>query len=108
MKSKYKTLDVEGAMISKEQLEIYMKKIASSHILKLKSDRKTYPIPRVKENLKFILDVYNILNEDIKNKIPIHPAGEWLLDNYYIIEKTQPYEKGPIAKDRIFFRQITP
>ncbi|MBR2703988.1 MAG: hypothetical protein IKE91_00780 [Clostridia bacterium] len=87
MKNKYEHLSVDEAMLSKEQLELYMKKIASAHTLKLKSDRRTYPVPRVKENLKFILEVYNILNEDIKNNIPIHPAGEWLLDNYYIIEK---------------------
>ena len=80
-------MGVSGVEISKEQLEIYMKKIASDHILKTKSDKETFPVIRVKENLKFILEVYNVLNEDMKNKIPIHPAGEWLLDNYYIIEK---------------------
>lgn len=31
--------------------------------------------------------VYNLLNEHIKLGIDIHPAGEWLLDNYYIIEE---------------------
>lgn len=87
MKEKYKTLGVNGVEISKEQLALYMKKIASDHILNIKSDKKTFPVFRLKENLKFILEVYNILNEDIKHKIPIHPAGEWLLDNYYIIEK---------------------
>ena len=87
MKNKYKTLGVDGVELSKEQLTLYMKKIASNHILRIKSDKKTFPVFRVKDNLKFILEVYNILNEDIKNKIPIHPAGEWVLDNYYIIEK---------------------
>lgn len=32
--------------------------------------------------------VYVLLNEHLKNDIPIHPAGEWILDNFYIIEKT--------------------
>ena len=87
MKNKNKTLDVDGALLDRAQLESYMKKIASDHILTAKSDRRTFPIPRVKENLKFIFDVYTILNEDIKNNLPIHPAGEWLLDNFYIVEK---------------------
>ena len=87
MKKRYKTLGIDGAILNKEQLERHMEKLASNHILKMNSDRRTYPIPRVKNNLRFIQDVYNLLCEDIKNKLPIHPAGEWLLDNYYIIEK---------------------
>ena len=87
MKNKYKTLDVEGALLDRAQLESYMKKIASDHIITAKSDKSTFPIPRVRENLKFIYDVYNILNEDLKNNLPIHPAGEWLLDNFYVVEK---------------------
>ena len=87
MKNKYKFLGINDVILNKEQLELHMKKIASNHILKLKSDRGTYPIFRLKDNLEFIEDVYDILNEDIKNGISIHPAGEWLLDNYYVIEK---------------------
>ena len=87
MKSKYKYLDVGGALLDGYQLENYLQKLAADQILKPKSEKKTYPIPRVKENLKFILYVYNILNEDLKNKVPIHPAGEWILDNFYIVEK---------------------
>ena len=62
--------------------------LASDHVLKEKSDRNTYPIPRMQENFAIITEVYNLLNEHIKLKIPIHPAGEWLLDNYYVIEET--------------------
>ena len=35
-----------------------------------------------------ITDTYNLLNEHIKLNIPIHPAGEWLLDNYYVVDET--------------------
>ncbi len=87
MKRKYKVLDVSGALIDSDQLENYLQKLASDQIIKNNSDKNTYPVPRVKENLAFIFDVYNYLNEDLKNNIPIHPAGEWVLDNFYIIEK---------------------
>ena len=87
MKSKYKYLEVSGALLDGYQIENYLQKLAADQILKSKSDKRTYPVPRVKENLKFILFVYNILSEDLKNKIPIHPAGEWILDNFYIVEK---------------------
>lgn len=85
---KYRVLNITGAVLEKYQLEKYLEKLASDHILKEKSDKDTYPIPRMKENFEIITEVYDLLNEHIKLKIPIHPAGEWLLDNYYIIEET--------------------
>ena len=81
-------LSIGGAVLDKYQLENYLKKIASDHVLKNKSDKNTYPIPRVKENYEYIYMVFKILNEHLKIDIPIHPAGEWILDNFYIIEKT--------------------
>ena len=87
MKS-YKILNIKGAVLDKVGLEKYLEKLASDHILKEKSDKNTYPIPRMMDNFEVITMVYNLLNEQIKLKIPIHPAGEWLLDNYYVIEET--------------------
>ena len=82
------TLNIKGAVLDKTQLENYLEKIASEHNLQDKSDKKTYPIPRVQENFKYITKTYDILNQHLKLGINIHPAGEWLLDNYYIIEET--------------------
>ena len=84
----YKILSIKGVLLDKYQLENYLAKLASDNILKNKSDKNTYPIPRLKENFEYITDVYNLLSEHLKLEIPIHPAGEWILDNYYIIEKT--------------------
>ncbi len=84
----YRTLNVKGAILSQSQLERYLEIIASDHNLKPNSNKNTYPIPRLKENFELITQVYGLLNEHIKLKIPIHPAGEWILDNYYIIEET--------------------
>lgn len=83
-----KILKIEGTNISEEQLEKHLQKIALNHTLTNKSSRKTYPIPHMLENFKVIQDVYNLLNEHLKLGITIHPAGEWLLDNLYIIEET--------------------
>jgi len=84
----YKILNIKGVLLDKNQLENYLAKLASDNVLKNKSDKNTYPIPRMKENFEYITNVYNTLTEHIKLGIPIHPAGEWVLDNYYIIEKT--------------------
>ena len=81
-------LKITGTMLEKSQLEKHLEKIASSHNTTSKSQKETYPVPQLIENFKTIEEVYNILNEHLKLGINIHPAGEWLLDNFYIIEET--------------------
>ena len=83
-----KFLNVKGALLDQKQLENYLEKIASEHILQEKSNKDTYPIPRLDDNFKQITKTYDILNFNLKLGINIHPAGEWLLDNYYILEET--------------------
>lgn len=84
----YRNLDIKGTVLDRNQLENYLEKMASDHVLQNKSSKDTYPIPKLKENFEAILEVYNLLNEHIKLGLPIHPAGEWLLDNFYMIEET--------------------
>lgn len=81
-------LKITGTMLEKSQLEKHLEKIASSHNTTSKSQKDTYPVPQLIENFKTIEEVYSILNEHLKLGINIHPAGEWLLDNFYIIEET--------------------
>lgn len=83
-----KALRLNGTLLDKRQLESHLEKIATDHNLKPKSQKDTYPVPDMIENYKFIKEVYNLLNEHVKLGITIHPAGEWILDNFYIIEET--------------------
>lgn len=83
-----KILKINGTLLDKRQLENHLQKIASNHNLSNQSQKDTYPVPQMLENYKTIEQVYNLLNEHLKLGISIHPAGEWLLDNLYIIEET--------------------
>ena len=85
---KYKYLNIKGTVLDNYQLQNYMEKIALNHDIKENSKKNTYPIPRLKENFRFIEKTYNLLNEHVKLGIDMHSAGEWLLDNFYIIEET--------------------
>jgi len=87
-KKEYKYLNIKGTVLDNNQLQNYMEKIASGQDIKNSSEKRTYPIPRLKDNFKFIEKTFQILNEHLKLKIDIHQAGEWLLDNFYIIEET--------------------
>ena len=83
-----KVLKINGTLLDKKQLENHLQKVASNHNLNNKSEKNTYPVPQMLENFKIIEQVYHLLNEHLKLGISIHPAGEWLLDNLYIIEET--------------------
>lgn len=83
-----KVLKIDGTLLDKNQLENHLQKIASNHNLTNQSQKDTYPVPQMLENYRVIEQVYNLLNEHLKLGISIHPAGEWLLDNLYIIEET--------------------
>ena len=73
-------------LFSIEQLEQYAKTLASSHVLAI-----DYPseqlLRRLAENEDLLLEVHGLLTESVKANIRIVPAGEWLLDNFYLIEE---------------------
>ena len=69
-----------------EQMEMYAQKLAPKH--KLATD---YPseqlLKRLADNENILLEVHNQLTGSIKSNNRIVPAGEWLLDNFYLIEE---------------------
>ena len=83
----YRFININGVAVENKALEKHLEKIASNHITIAKSVKQTYPIPRMKENYTAIKEVYDLLNMHLKLGIGIHPAGEWLLDNFYVIEE---------------------
>ena len=97
-------LNIKGAVLDRHQLNTYLEQIASDHILQNKSIKGTYPIPRLEKNFEFITKTYAILTEHLKMGFSVHPAGEWLLDNYYIIEESyQEIKKNLPLKKYINF-----
>ena len=66
-----KFLNIKGTLLDQKQLEYYLEKIASEHILQKKSNKDTYPIPRLDDNFRQITKTYDILNSNLKMKITI-------------------------------------
>ena len=83
-----KILHTKESVLDKEKLKEYLAKLAADNSIRDGSEDNTYPIPRLKDNFEYISLVYTLLVEHTKIDIPIHPAGEWILDNYYIIENS--------------------
>lgn len=103
----FKKLEINGTMLTIGQLEKHLEKIALEHNLTNKSAKETYPVPQLLENFETIQNVYKILNEHLKLGINIHPAGEWILDNLYVIEETvKIIQKELTLKKYINFQAI--
>ena len=47
-------LSIKGAILGKQALEKYLQQSALDNQLTKKSNKQTYPIPRLKENFDFI------------------------------------------------------
>ena len=103
----YENLKIDGVLLDEEHLKKHLEKIAIQHLITKKSSKTTYPIPQMIDNYYIIKNVYQLLNEHIKLGIHIHPAGEWILDNFYIIEESvQQIEKELTIKKYTNFAGI--
>ncbi len=76
---------LRSELFSTEQMKRHGKVLADSHKLSLgrPSDRL---LTRLAENEGVLIEAYNLLTEAVKASRRIVPAGEWLLDNFYLIE----------------------
>ena len=68
-------------------MENYAKKIAIEHKVLGKATIETFPIKKLNDDFKIITIANNVLNECVGLDVEIPPSGEWLLDNYYLIEE---------------------
>lgn len=96
--SGFRYLNIKGTNLDEGQLERYLKQAGEEHIISKQSDKSTYPIKKLQINFSNILKTYELLNAHLKLGIKIHSAGEWLLDNFYVIEETVKNIEKSITK----------
>ena len=78
---------LRSELYNAEQMDEHGKTLAGLHILSLKIAPDQQLLSRLAENEAILLEVYDLISEAVKAKRQITPAGEWLLDNYYLIEE---------------------
>jgi cellobiose phosphorylase len=74
-------------LFSAEQMEQYGKSLAGFHILGPAVTPRQQLLSRLAENEDILLEVHDIISQAVKDNRQITPAGEWLLDNFYLIEE---------------------
>lgn len=81
-------------------MESFAKKLAINNKVQKKSNEKTFPIIELEENFLKVAKAYDILNESVNLNVGIPPSGEWLLDNYYLIEEQYNSIKNEITLEK--------
>ncbi|MFZ2444787.1 MAG: glucoamylase family protein [Syntrophobacteraceae bacterium] len=77
---------LRSELFSADQMEQHGKTLAGWHRLSSARPRDRL-LTRLAENEGVLLSVHTLLTEAVKADRRITPAGEWLLDNFYLIEE---------------------
>ena len=77
---------LRSELFSSDHMYLHGKALADAHKLRTgrASDRL---LARLAENESLLIDVHRLLTEDVKAERRIASAGDWLLDNFYLIEE---------------------
>jgi cyclic beta-1,2-glucan synthetase len=78
--------------------------IAKYHSISKQRKKYNYLFTRLQNNYKIITEVYRSLNTYGKMNLPLCPASEWLLDNFYIIE--EQYKGLQKNMDNKFYKKL--
>ena len=73
-------------LYNSDQMEIHAEAVAKAHV-EQKGKVHDKLLKRLDKNETVLLEVRNLLVESIQSSKIITPGGEWLLDNFYLIEE---------------------
>ena len=77
---------LRAELFSVEQMEQHGKALAATHVLSTSRPR-TRLLERLDENERVLIETFDMLTAAVRSRLRIAPSGEWLLDNFYLIEE---------------------
>src|SRR5450432_1071302 len=77
---------LRSELFTEEQLENHARGLAARHIL-ISEHPSEQLLKRLAANEKILLEVHALLTKVVKENNRIAPAGEWLLDNFFLVEE---------------------
>ncbi len=77
---------LRSELFSAEQMDQHAQHLAEAHQISKELGPELL-LKRLAENEDILFEVTNLLHDDVRDKKSITPAGEWLLDNFYLIEE---------------------
>ncbi len=88
---------IRSELYNFDQMATHAGIVARSHKI-AKGKPKDALLKRLDDNERTLVEVRNLLVESIQSKQAITPAGEWLLDNFYLIEEQIVISKKHLPK----------
>src|SRR5258707_2771144 len=77
---------LRSELFSADQMKLHGKTLAASHKLSPERPRDRL-LARLAENEDVLIGVRGLLSDAVQANRRLTPAGEWLLDNFYLIEE---------------------
>ena len=77
---------LRAELFSVEQMEQHATALAATHVLS-SSRPRTRLLERLDENERILIETFDLLTAAVRSRSRIAPSGEWLLDNFYLIEE---------------------
>ncbi len=77
---------LRSELYTADQMAQHGKSLAATH--ELTSTRSADQLlPRLDSNEKVLVEVWSLLMRNAERQLRVSPAGEWLLDNFYLVEE---------------------
>lgn len=77
---------LRSELFSTEQMEQHAQYLATNHSINHEQSSEQL-LKRLSDNEEILTNVNALLQKTVKEKKSISPAGEWLLDNFYLIDE---------------------
>ena len=77
---------LRSEIFTKDRLEAHAITIAKRHEIFFDKNAE-HLLKRLADNENYLLQVYELLSDTLKQSNSISPAAEWMLDNFYLIEE---------------------
>jgi cyclic beta-1,2-glucan synthetase len=89
---------LRAELFSTAQMEQHGKTLAQAHVLG-QPGRRDRLLDRLDKNQRVLVETCQLLTQAVKAKQRISPAGEWLLDNIYLINEQVRTARQHLPKD---------
>ncbi len=78
---------IRAELFSLERLESHAESLAAAQSIADRARRRRSLPKRLRENAKILVDSFREIAHSAQAHRPITPAGEWLLDNFHVVEE---------------------
>src|SRR5688500_17629830 len=79
-------IPLRAELFSVDQMEEHGKVLARTHVVLEGTGTRDRLLKRLDDNEQVLIETCNMLMAAVKSRHRIAPAGEWLLDNFHLIE----------------------